>query len=374
MFPSRSVFSSLSRDEIRSIRNVSALDFLRYMALFLTFPVVVLYARQFTSSDLLVSLAYAAQPILLLVSQYPMGVVSDRMGRRPSVAIALVPFALGNILSFHPFSIYGLIAFRALSGVGSVSVSTNALLQESVRPEFRSRATAIAGIAVGAALLLGIALGPVLASVIGLSYVFLVSGVLALLSLALVPGLSEVRGERLHGPARPSPLYIPSIASGILVSAFFYFTQSLGIGLNSYYLYLLIPAVIGGAIAVGLSGLADIKGRRPFALTASAVLLISLPVHIILPSRPFIYVSNTLFLLGYSLFEALFVPMLLASVRGEYGSVIGLSNTFMYIGQALGSLAGPILGVGNTVVLASASSLAMLATFPFFRDQRREAR
>ncbi|WP_162509434.1 MFS transporter [Thermogymnomonas acidicola] len=112
MFPSRSVFSSLSRDEIRSIRNVSALDFLRYMALFLTFPVVVLYARQFTSSDLLVSLAYAAQPILLLVSQYPpMGVVSDRMGRRPSVAIALVPFALGNILSFHPpFSIYGLIA------------------------------------------------------------------------------------------------------------------------------------------------------------------------------------------------------------------------------------------------------------------------
>ncbi|WP_075056947.1 hypothetical protein [Thermogymnomonas acidicola] len=128
---------------------------------------------------------------------------------------------------------------------------------------------------------------------------------------------------------------------------------------------------------MGLSGLADIKGgRRPFALTASAVLLISLPVHIILPSRPFIYVSNTLFLLGYSLFEALFVPMLLASVRGEYGSVIGLSNTFMYIGQALGSLAGPpILGVGNTVVLASASSLAMLATFPpFFRDQRREAR
>ncbi|WP_075056948.1 MFS transporter [Thermogymnomonas acidicola] len=90
--------------------------------------------------------------------------------------------------------------------MGSVSVSTNALLQESVRPEFRSRATAIAGIAVGAALLLGIALGPVLASVIGLSYVFLVSGVLALLSLALVPGLSEVRGERLHGPpARPSP-------------------------------------------------------------------------------------------------------------------------------------------------------------------------
>lgn len=174
----------------------------RMLGLFLLFPVLALYGRGLPGgTPLLAGLAVGAYGLTQAVLQIPFGIVSDRLGRRPVIAVGLVLYAVGSLLGSAAVSIWGVIAARMVQGAGAVSGPVTALLADLTRAGIRTRAMALIGISIGASFIVSLIAAPLLAAAIGVPGIFLVMAGLAVLSLVLLYGVV---------PAPPPPASRPT--------------------------------------------------------------------------------------------------------------------------------------------------------------------
>jgi MFS family permease len=114
------------------------------------------------------------------------GWMSDRLGRRASIAAAVAAFSLGNVLCGLAPSIGWLLAGRALAGlgIGGTWGAGQAMLGETFPPALRGRYGAIAQSGAPVGLGLAAVVGSFLAPAIGWRPVFLLSAFPALALLA----------------------------------------------------------------------------------------------------------------------------------------------------------------------------------------------
>ncbi len=166
---------------------------LRMFGLFLILPVFTLYADALAgATPTLIGLAIGAYGLTQALLQIPMGLASDRFGRRPIIVAGLVLFVIGSVVAALADSIYGVILGRALQGSGAISAAVMALAADLTRDTQRTKAMAIIGMSVGGAFMLALILGPVFAGWGGLAGVFWATAVLALAAIGLlyllVPG------------------------------------------------------------------------------------------------------------------------------------------------------------------------------------------
>jgi MFS family permease len=114
------------------------------------------------------------------------GWMSDRFGRRASLAISIAAFSIGNLACALATGLNGLIAARALAGlgIGGTWGGGQAMLGETFPPALRGRYGAVAQSGAPAGLGLAAAVGSFLAPAIGWRAVFLLSAAPVLVLLA----------------------------------------------------------------------------------------------------------------------------------------------------------------------------------------------
>lgn len=192
--------------EWRAVISLGALYALRMIGMFMILPVFALYAGTLPggAQPWQIGLAIGVYGLTQALLQIPLGMASDRWGRKPVIVIGMLIFAAGSVLAALAHSIEAVTAGRALQGAGAISAAVAALLADVTRPQVRTTAMAILGSGMGLAFILALVLGPVVAGVIGVEGIFWMTAVLALCSIPVVllgvptPQLAQITRGRLR--------------------------------------------------------------------------------------------------------------------------------------------------------------------------------
>jgi len=177
----------MTATELRGSLSLASVLFLRMLGLFLILPVFTLYARTLTdSTPTLIGLAFGIYGLTQASLQIPFGMLSDKLGRKPIIFAGLLIFAAGSLLASQADSIWAMILGRALQGAGAISSALMALAADLTREQQRTKAMALIGISIGFAFSLAFVVGPLLATLIGVSGIFIFSAILAILAIIVL--------------------------------------------------------------------------------------------------------------------------------------------------------------------------------------------
>ncbi len=178
----------MSGQEIRSSIVLALLFALRMLGLFLILPVFAIYAKTLAGGDQawLIGLALGMYGLTNAIGQIPLGIASDKFGRRPVILIGLTVFAIGAVVAAATDNILWVIVGRALQGSGAISAAITAWIADATREEHRTKAMAMVGGSIGLTFALSMVAAPILFSLIGMKGIFLLTGVLPLLAILVV--------------------------------------------------------------------------------------------------------------------------------------------------------------------------------------------
>ena len=156
------------------------------LGLFMLLPVLAIYARDLAgTTPFLIGIALGIYGLSQACLQLPLGMLSDRIGRKPVILGGLLVFLAGSLLAASSDTIHGIIAGRALQGAGAIASTLMALLADVTREQNRSKAMASIGVSIGLSFALSLVLGPVIAAWDGLEGLFLVAALLAVLGMLI---------------------------------------------------------------------------------------------------------------------------------------------------------------------------------------------
>lgn len=353
---------SFTREEIGPIVAVSLISALRLLGIFLILPIFSAYAVQYPgASAALAGVAFGIYALIQSLLQIPLGWASDRWGRKPVLIAGLALFAIGSVGCGLAKDIHTLILARALQGTGAVGSVAFAALADLTRPNVRTQAYTITGIAIGASFVIGLLAGPFLAAHIGLAGLFYVLAALAFFAMILAATSfpAEARGANHEAPLPLAPMLTHNELRPIYVATFvlsfalnlFFFTYPLswtavGVGKTELWRVYLIIFLPSALLVFPYMRRAE-KQRRFRApiligwLTATvgyAVYLFGAQYDL------FLYISGAAFFFGYSLYQPILPAFLSQRIpTAGRGSASGIYNFFGFIGSSLGGMLGGAL-------------------------------
>ncbi len=127
-------------------------------------PVLAVYQHQYAdASPLLLGLTLGAYGLTQALLQIPLGLLSDRIGRRPVIIGGLLLFIAGSIVAAMAESMLGLIMGRALQGLGAIASTLMAMVADLTSEEKRTVAMASIGASIGLSFILAMIVGPIVA-------------------------------------------------------------------------------------------------------------------------------------------------------------------------------------------------------------------
>ena len=171
---------------------VSLIMSVRMLGLFMLFPVMSVYASEYTNSTpFLIGMAIGIYGLTQALLQIPFGYLSDRFGRKPFLIIGLCVFFLGSVLAANTSNIVVLVIGRALQGGGAISAVLMAFLADSVSENNRAKANALVGFQIGVAFMLSLLIGPIISSKVGLQGLFWSIAFLSIVAMILVLSLKH---------------------------------------------------------------------------------------------------------------------------------------------------------------------------------------
>jgi MFS family permease len=174
-------------------------------------PVLPLYARSFGVSQAAIGLAIAVYGLARFLVAVPVGQLSDRLGRRPVLALGGLVTAAGNLLCAYAPNYPTFVGARFVAGAGAAFVLTagQIVLADITTPAVRGRAMAI----YQGSFLFAVGLGPlpggVLAGRFGLSTPFvayaITGGLAALVAWLRIPETMALRSRGAAVSVPPPP-------------------------------------------------------------------------------------------------------------------------------------------------------------------------
>ena len=184
----KSADNQLSKDEWRISGILSGVYALRMLGLFLVLPVLSLYAAELAGSQksLWIGWAMGAYGLTQACLQLPFGMVSDKWGRKKTIYIGMTMFIVGSFIAAAATSIEWLVLARALQGAGAISAVITALMSDLIRDSVRTRAMSMVGMSIGLTFALSLVAAPLSVSVIGMSGLFVLTGVSMMLAMFAV--------------------------------------------------------------------------------------------------------------------------------------------------------------------------------------------
>lgn len=178
----------MSATELRASLALASIFALRMLGLFLILPVLAVHVSSMPlpSSGLMVGLALGVYGLAQGLLQIPYGMASDRWGRKPVIVFGLILFALGSLVAGLAESVEMIALGRAIQGTGAISAAVTAFIADSTRDEHRTKAMAMVGGSIALTFAFSLISAPALYGWIGLDGIFYMTGILALVAIAVV--------------------------------------------------------------------------------------------------------------------------------------------------------------------------------------------
>jgi DHA1 family multidrug resistance protein-like MFS transporter len=358
-------------------------------------PIFPIYVLDLGASYTLLGIVVSIYGAVQLLTQVPIGRLSDRAGRKRLILLGLISFALLPLLYLHATNAYVLIPIRVLGGIGASAVwpLAMALIVDQAGRGERGRAMGWYNAAFYSALALGPFMGGVLYELFGLAGPFYFWSLLGAASVLIVFfSVKEPRSEtplvissakRDEGLIKPGYMLTFLACCGVvlwagIVGGFnFAMLPSLAaqMGLSTLQVGLLY-LVYGGTTAVSniyFGGQAD-RGRRKILISAGC-LAGALSFSLLTLASDLLQTSLLLAVLGTGLgigtpaAAALIADTTCESRRGE---IFGLFNTARMAGVVIGplfaGLTADMYGLAGTVVVFSSLALVVALSTLLVRD------
>ncbi|WP_116474446.1 MFS transporter [Zobellella maritima] len=352
--------------EQRAALTLASIFGMRMLGLFMIMPVFALYGTDLIGfSPLWVGICIGAYGLTQSLLQIPAGWLSDRIGRKPVIYGGLVLFALGSGVAALSESVYGVAAGRALQGCGAIAAAILALAADVTREEHRTKAMAIIGVCIGISFAVAMVAGPLLASVAGLSGVFWVTALLALLAMLLVyfglPG-GNIRGQIRDVTAAPELFgrllkdrQLLRLDFGILLlhmtltAVFVAFPLSLldaGLAAGHHW-WLYLPALLLSFVLIIPFLILGARRNMNKVLFQGSILVMMTALVLMAVGQGQLWLlalAMVLYFTAFNFMEAslpAFLSML--APAGAKGTAMGIYSTSQFLGAFLGGICGGVL-------------------------------
>ena len=120
------------------------------LGLFMVLPVLGLYMNDYAdASPLLLGLTLGVYGLTQAMLQIPLGLLSDRIGRRPVIVGGLLMFVAGSIFAANAETMTQLMIGRAMQGMGAIASTLMAMVTDLTCEEKRTNAMASIGASIG---------------------------------------------------------------------------------------------------------------------------------------------------------------------------------------------------------------------------------
>jgi len=354
----------MSSGETRAASGLALVFAFRMLGMFMVLPVLATYGMDLAgATPALIGLAIGAYGLTQAFLQIPFGVISDRIGRRPVIYGGLVIFAIGSVVAAQADSIWGVIAGRILQGAGAISAAVMALLSDLTREQNRTKAMAMIGMSIGVSFAVAMVVGPLLTRAFGLHGLFLATGVLALVGIALVAFVvpkatahtrhresGVARGEMLAMLKHPDLLRLDLgifVLHSILMASFVALPLALveraGLPKEQHWWVYLTALVVSffAMIPFIIYGEKKRKMKRVLLGAVATLMLVELFFWAFGDGLKALVIGTVVFFTAFNLLEAS-LPSLISKVSpaGGKGTAMGVYSTSQFLGSAMGGILG----------------------------------
>ncbi|MDV2481515.1 MFS transporter [Methanoculleus sp. Wushi-C6] len=354
--------------------------FMDMMIYGLLIPVFPEYAPRLGVDESVIGVIFGVYAAMLLLFSIPMGLLSDRVGRRPLIAAGMLLLALATALFGFSTTVEHLIAARMVQGISAAATWSVglALLAETCEPERLGERMGIALSAVGLGTVVGPVIGGLLFEYLGYTATFVLPAVLvAAVGLAVLAVPVRIcRQERAKMLPGGSLLPLAACAVAVVAVAGTYGVVDPYLPVHLHAAFSASPATIGLVFAVlalaaiiahpAAGRIYDRRGGSRY-LIGGGLLLSALAIAAAMQAPTLALATAAVFVLGVALSCALIPVMpILAGLyrgRGSQGAAYGLYNTFYSLGLAAGPFAVAALSGRwplSAIFLLQAGALAVV--------------
>jgi DHA1 family tetracycline resistance protein-like MFS transporter len=321
-------------------------------------PLIPLVLRAQGAPLVAVGTVFAAFSLCQLVTAPLLGGLSDRIGRRPVLALSLAGSAVGFALLALSSAFPVVLLSRIIDGcsAGNVAMCYAAIL-DSDRKDTRSRGIPALGAAAGLGIVAGLGLSAFLVG-FGFRAVALAALFLSLLCLALtlvaVPETRRVTGPRLnvsaalgHREVRRAMVFVAlcaALQAAFLLTLPVYFATALGLHVQATTALIALLVMIAAAFQVG--PLPRLLGRVGITTTARLVLIAALCASafvgaVAVGAAALVVVSAAILTVAAAALAPISTLLLAENYPDAHG---GLAMGFNTSSATSGQIAGPLIG------------------------------
>jgi predicted MFS family arabinose efflux permease len=339
---------------------LSLLMAIRFLGLFIVMPLLSLYALSLQGANSFnVGIAMGAYALSQVFLQIPFGKWADNYDKKKILIIGLSLLFLGSLVCAFSDNIYTLIFGRLLQGAGAIGGVILAYIADLTDEKTRAKAFARMGQFIALSFALSMVLGPTIGAKWGVDKLFLLTALLALVSIWIVIKKVPPTPHIVHHQPKASlkeiltnkellKLFFSGFMQKGLMTVFFMitpiiFTKNFGWDkMDLWKVY--IPALIIGIFALPLGAILaekKEKGKLVFVLSASLITLSLFLYSIENVITDFLAV--VMFFFGFNMLEPVLQSFVSKVARvNQKATALSTSNTIQYLGIFLG---GAVAGI-----------------------------